>query len=269
MGSLRVLNRLLLESNIHLTTTQLEKLFTFHLFLEEKNREQNLIASASFAEIVRKHYVDSLIISDILNNYNINLRGFLDLGSGGGFPGIPLAILMSSISSSSSSSSSEASSPASPALASPAASSAASSVNPSFLLEKRKLRCSFLTEAVEILDLPNVHVLMAAMRADVDLRVASQIVSHNGFKFPCIVARAFGSILQLLHLCERHLSPAGMVICMKGPNCDQELKACFADTRCMANYTLVCDHAYQLPLPKNPADDQRRLLVWKKVCRLY
>ena len=65
----------------------------FHDLIREVNPKLNLTRIINFENMVRKHYVDSLIITNILKEANINLKGpCLDIGSGAGFPGIPLSI---------------------------------------------------------------------------------------------------------------------------------------------------------------------------------
>ena len=73
---------------------ELERLWRFHRFLREENRSLNMTRIHNFENIVRKHYVDSLIILDILKTNGLEPPSpLMDMGSGAGFPGMPLAIL--------------------------------------------------------------------------------------------------------------------------------------------------------------------------------
>lgn len=79
--------------NISLTKEQKELFFQFHKIFIEKNQELNLSRIYNLEEIIRKHYIDSLYLIQILNKNQIELlEPIMDLGSGSGFPGIPLAI---------------------------------------------------------------------------------------------------------------------------------------------------------------------------------
>ena len=61
-------------------------------FLLETNKKFNLTAIKKKNEMIEKHVYDSLMITKIFNFEN---KIVLDVGSGGGFPGIPLAIFCS------------------------------------------------------------------------------------------------------------------------------------------------------------------------------
>lgn len=69
---------------------QIQQLITYYEMLVEKNKVMNLTAITEFEEVVEKHFLDSLSLCQVLN---LKKAGhFLDLGTGAGFPGIPLKI---------------------------------------------------------------------------------------------------------------------------------------------------------------------------------
>lgn len=76
--------------NIDLDDKKLQKFEDFYNFLQETNAHTNLIAKASPQDIWLKHFVDSLYFSKIKPKSPFNL---LDIGSGGGFPSLPIQIL--------------------------------------------------------------------------------------------------------------------------------------------------------------------------------
>lgn len=73
---------------VKLNNTQLEQFQKFYELLIEKNKVMNLTGITEYDEVVEKHFVDSLAIGTIAN-----IEGkIIDIGTGAGFPGIPLKI---------------------------------------------------------------------------------------------------------------------------------------------------------------------------------
>lgn len=69
-----------------------EKLKEFKKLLIEKNRVLNLISKNDEKFIDEKHIFDSLAIKLFFEKYGNNCNTLLDIGTGGGFPAIPIAI---------------------------------------------------------------------------------------------------------------------------------------------------------------------------------
>jgi 16S rRNA (guanine527-N7)-methyltransferase len=76
------------ELGLRLSAAELGKLFAFAAELKKWSRKINLTAIRGDEEIVVKHFLDSLALLGILGVRG----GLLDIGSGGGFPAIPLKI---------------------------------------------------------------------------------------------------------------------------------------------------------------------------------
>jgi 16S rRNA (guanine527-N7)-methyltransferase len=101
-----------------------ERLTKFKILIEEWNEKMNLTAISDETSFFDKHFFDSL---NILNYISIADKSVLDVGSGAGFPGIPLAIY-----------------------------SPSSKIS---LLEATSKKCEFLRAAVEELNLNNITIL--------------------------------------------------------------------------------------------------------------
>ena len=107
-----------------LNENQIAKFETFLNLLLEWNEKFNLTAIVDKDEIEEKHFIDSI---KLIEYFDIKNKTLLDVGSGAGFPGIPLAI-----------------------------------VEPSLkitLLESNGKRISFLKEAKKVLSLDNVEII--------------------------------------------------------------------------------------------------------------
>ena len=84
---------LLTYDNLPLTGDQRVQLDRYAALLEEKNREFNLTAITDPEEVREKHFADSMAASVWKGFPDIVKRGkILDLGTGGGFPGVPIKI---------------------------------------------------------------------------------------------------------------------------------------------------------------------------------
>lgn len=78
------------ELGLHLTSAQLGNFYTYAGELTKWSKKINLTAIKTDEEIALKHFVDSLTLAKVVKN-----KGrLLDIGSGGGFPAIPLKIVL-------------------------------------------------------------------------------------------------------------------------------------------------------------------------------
>lgn len=79
------------KCNIKLSQDKADKLLKLYEFLVEYNKNVNLTAITDFEEVVVKHFIDSVLpfsMIDIKEN-----SSFIDVGTGAGFPSIPLMIV--------------------------------------------------------------------------------------------------------------------------------------------------------------------------------
>ena len=80
------------EQGIALSGNQLDAFSSFYDLIIEKNKVMNLTAITEAKEVVTKHFIDSLSIIQVISDINSFEYHLIDVGTGGGFPGIPLKI---------------------------------------------------------------------------------------------------------------------------------------------------------------------------------
>lgn len=157
------------------------KLFEkYHDLLTEWNKKMNLTSITSKEDIYLKHFADSLAL---FRNTDLSGKSVIDVGSGAGFPGIPLAIMCRDCN--------------------------------MVLLDSLHKRTFFLEEVKKVLGLSNVTVIHG--RAE-DL--ARDIKYRE--KFDVAVSRAVAALSVLSEYCLPFVDVGGMFISYKGGNVSEE-----------------------------------------------
>lgn len=79
------------QLDIQLSDEQIHQFMVYYEMLVETNKVMNLTAITKIDDVMVKHFLDSLLITSVtnLNSY----ESLIDIGTGAGFPGIPLKIM--------------------------------------------------------------------------------------------------------------------------------------------------------------------------------
>jgi len=155
----------------------------FYAFLLEYNQKVNLTRIIEPRDVAVKHFGDSLLV---LSAKDFLLRcAVIDVGTGAGFPGIPIAIMRPDLQIT--------------------------------LADSLRKRTVFLSEAIQRLELKNVKVVWA--RAE---EMGRDPLYRE--KFDVVLARAVAPLNVLAELCLPLLKKKGVFLAMKGPKaCDEIL----------------------------------------------
>lgn len=195
--------RLFADHAFPVTERQLQRFWQYYDLLRLRNAELDLTRIMGIEATVLKHFVDSALI---LNWFN-PVGPVLDIGSGPGFPGVPLAIMRPDV--------------------------------PFLLAESRGKRVRFLEEVAEKLGLDNVDIFPKSVREDSPLGI------DYGRPVGDIVTRALETIPPTLERILPFIPAGRVAVFMKGPGCDEEIKE--ALTRFPGIYELANDARYVLP----------------------
>ena len=169
------------EIGYTLQEEQLEQFFTYKELLIEWNKKMNLTAIEQEEDIITKHFIDSLSIA----SYIPDTAKVIDIGTGAGFPGIPLKILKKDLSIT--------------------------------LLDSLNKRITFLEEVIQNLSLENIQAVHA--RAE---ELAHKEEYRE--QYDIAVSRAVAPMHTLLEYMLPYVKIGGKCICMKGPNLQEESK---------------------------------------------
>lgn len=81
------------EFHIQISEKQIDQFILYYELLVEWNSFMNLTAITEFDDVIKKHFVDSVSLVKAIPDLNENEYTLIDIGTGAGFPGIPLKII--------------------------------------------------------------------------------------------------------------------------------------------------------------------------------
>lgn len=169
------------KAGFDLDDTQLKQFGLYADLLVEWNKKMNLTAITEPDEIVTKHFVDSLYGLKVLGNR----KTVIDVGTGAGFPSVPLKIAKPEVSLT--------------------------------LLDSLNKRLTFLTEVKNQLGLENVGCIHS--RAE-DGATAGAPLRES---FDAAVSRAVANLSCLCEYCLPYVKRGGVFLAYKGPDVEEEL----------------------------------------------
>lgn len=183
MRDTTILLKELKKLNIDLNKEQITQLLTFYDLLIEKNKVMNLTAITEYEEFIYKHFIDSLSLSRI---YNLNRPiSMIDLGTGAGFPGIPLKIVYPNLN--------------------------------IILLDSLNKRIQFLNGVIQELNLKNINAIHG--RAE----EVGQMKEYRE-AFELCVSRAVANLAVLSEYCIPLVKKGGYFISYKSSEIEEELE---------------------------------------------
>lgn len=80
--------------NIEVNNEQVEKFDNYYRLLIEWNKKVNLTAITNYEDVIKKHFLDSVLLLKVYSKDLFTSKNILDVGTGAGFPGLPLAIML-------------------------------------------------------------------------------------------------------------------------------------------------------------------------------
>ena len=80
---------------LEISEEQANQFMKYYEMLIETNKVMNLTAITELDEVIIKHFIDSLLVAKKINVNNFD--SLIDVGTGAGFPGIPIKIMFPEI----------------------------------------------------------------------------------------------------------------------------------------------------------------------------
>ena len=181
-GTSEFLKKGIKELGLTVSDDQINAFITYLSELKKWNEAYNLTALKKDEDIVIKHFLDSLMFLKAMPEGGIKIA---DIGSGAGFPGIPIKIIRPEIE--------------------------------MYLIEPSKKKCAFLRHIVKQLHLRNTGVIEKRIE---EVRVNQELPSPVDIA----VSRALFDISEFVKKTSPIVKESGILVLNKGPKVKEELK---------------------------------------------
>lgn len=173
------------ELNITLTDEQIEHFLQYYEMLVEKNKVMNLTGITEYEEVIQKHFLDSLSLIRVIPDIASQKLTVIDLGTGAGFPGIPLKIAFPELEIT--------------------------------LMDSLNKRILFLQEVIDALGLKKVSAVHG--RAE---EMASNATHRQ--QYDLCVSRAVSNLAVLTEYCLPFVKKGGLFVSYKSADSDAEIQ---------------------------------------------
>lgn len=183
MANIEVLSKGVKDLNLDLTEDQKSKFSLYKDLLSEWNQKINITAITEDNEVDIKHFLDSL--TSMVTGLFDEKKSVIDIGTGGGFPGLPLKIMNEDLNIT--------------------------------LLDSLNKRIIFLNEVISQLKLKDIIAIHG--RAE-ELGIRPDYREQ----YDICISRAVASLSTLSEYCIPFVKVGGYFISMKGPEVDEEIK---------------------------------------------
>lgn len=171
-------------SNYNLSEKQIDQFKNYLIKLLQWNKRTNLISKRDEKNVVLRHFLESIAILDIIE-FPIN-SCLIDVGTGAGFPGLPLKIVRPDLNLT--------------------------------LLDSKRLKILFLSDILKALNLSNVDIVQD--RAEI-----ACIKPAFNRKFDFVIVRAVARLLKIYKWTNQFLKFGATILALKGGDIEEEINA--------------------------------------------